>query len=213
MGKTSKINLVGKTFGILTVMFENPLRNKNGHITYRVKCKCGKEKDVLGSSLRYGKTKSCRNCYLLHGKHGMWNTREFRIWVSLKHRCNNSDSKAYKYYGGKGIKVAKSWNDSFLNFYNDMGPSNGLSIDRIDVNGNYCKENCRWATPTTQARNRTNNKVFTYKKETKCAAEWCEIFKIPTSTFYNRINRGWNIIKTLETPINKNNLTNVKDNE
>ena len=194
MSKTSKIDMVGKRFGILTVISEVEERNKNGHILYNVICDCGKTKQVLGSSLRTGGSKSCNSCYLLTGTHGMWQTREFKIWSRMIYRCNpkHSEKKSNKNYSKRGIKVCDRWLTSFSNFYNDMGnaPTIEHSLDRIDVNGDYYPENCRWATAKQQARNRTNNNLFTYKDVTKCASEWCEEYNMATSTFYNRVKRG-----------------------
>lgn len=203
MGKTSKQFMIGKKYGILTVMSEVKERNKNGHILYNVKCECGKEKQVLGSSLRTGGSRSCNKCSILTGSHGMWKSREFNIWQSMKDRCYNQNNIRYKNYGGRGVVVCDRWVNSFKNFYCDMGNSNGLSIDRIDVYGNYEPSNCRWANAKTQSRNRTNNAKFTYLNETLCMSEWCEKINMPTSTFLNRINRGWSIDKTIETPIRK----------
>ena len=202
MGKTTKQCMVGRKYGVLTDMSEIELRNKNGHILYNVKCDCGKEKQVLGASLRSGASKSCNKCKTLTGSHGMWKSREFSIWGSMKDRCYNPNNLRYKNYGGRGIKVCDRWKNSFKNFYLDMGDSVGLSIDRINVNGDYESSNCRWATSKTQARNRTNNKVYTYLEETLCMSEWCEKLNISTSTFNNRVLRGWSIEKIINTPIN-----------
>ncbi len=89
---------------------------------------------------------------LKHG-YGTQKTREYRIWLLMRSRCNNPKHKSYHNWGGRGIRVCEEWND-FLVFLNDMGLSNGLSIDRIDNNGNYCKENCRWATTKQQSQNK-----------------------------------------------------------
>lgn len=202
MGKTTKQSMIGNKYGILTVISEVEERNKNGHILYNVKCECGKEKQVLGASLRAGSSRSCNKCSILTGSHGMWKSREYKIWSSIKDRCYNSNNTSYKNYGGKGITVCDSWIKSFEQFYKDMGDSNGLTIDRIDVYGNYEKSNCRWATPKTQARNRTNNSNITYKGETVCMSELCSRINIPISTFVNRIQRGWSIDKCVETPVN-----------
>jgi hypothetical protein len=203
MGKTSKQFMIGKKYGILTVVSEVKERDKNGHILYNVKCECGKEKQVLGSSLRTGGSRSCNKCSILTGSHGMWKSREFRIWQSMKDRCYNKNNVRYKNYGSRGVVVCDRWVNSFKNFYFDMGDSNGLSIDRINVYGNYEPSNCRWANAKTQSRNRTNNTKFTYLNETLCMSEWCEKIKMPVSTFLNRINRGWSIEKTIETPVRK----------
>lgn len=193
--------MVNKRFGILTVLFELQERNKNGHILYRVVCDCGKEKDVLGSSLRQGLSKSCNCCHLLKGTHGMWKTKVFRTWTSMLSRCSNPKDPNYKNYGLRGITVCESWKNSFVNFYNYMGDSNGLTLDRIDVNKGYYKENCRWANMKTQSRNKRNNKLITYKGDVRCASEWCEILNMSNSTFHNRLLRGWSIEKTIDTPI------------
>ncbi len=211
MGKTSKQNMVGKKYGFLTVLSEIELRNKNGHIMYNVKCDCGKEKSVLGASLRNGLSRSCNKCTLLTGSHGMWNTKVFKVWTSMKSRCSNANSPSYKNYGARGIKVCDRWLNSFENFYKDMGEPNELTLERIDVNSNYEPSNCKWASPKEQSRNRTNNVFYTYKKQTKCVGEWCELLKMPTSTFYNRIKRGWSIDEIIETPIRKINRTFEKD--
>lgn len=203
MGITTKQNMIGKKYGLLTVISEIKERNKNGHILYNVICDCGKEKKVLGASLRSGGSRSCNKCNLLTGSHGMWKSKEFSIWGSMKDRCYNPNNPRYKNYGGRGIIVCNDWIKSFKKFYLDMGDSNGLSIDRIDVNGNYELSNCRWSNSKTQARNRTNNVKFTYLNETLCISEWCEKLKMSISTFNNRINRGWSIEKIIKTPIRK----------
>lgn len=208
MGKTTKQNMIGKKYGLLTVISEIEERNKNGHILYNVVCDCGKKKEVLGSSLRSGGSRSCNKCNLLTGSHGMCKSKEFSIWTSMKDRCCNPNNPRYKNYGGRGIIVCDSWINSFKNFYSDMGDSKGLSIDRIDVNGNYELSNCRWSNAKTQARNRTNNIKFTYLNETLCASEWCEKIKMPSSTFFNRLDRGWSIEKIIETPVNKKHRKN-----
>lgn len=198
---TKRIDLTGQRFGTLTVISEVPERNKNGHIVYNVICDCGKEKQVLGASLRYGGSRSCNKCYLLTGSHGMWKSKEFNTWQSMKDRCSNPNNPRYKNYGARGIKVCDAWIKDFSQFFKDMGYSQGLTIDRIDVNGNYEPSNCRWATPKLQARNRTNNISYTYNGSTKCMAEWCEILNMATSTFGNRIKRGWSIERIIETPV------------
>jgi hypothetical protein len=203
MGKTTKQDMIGKKYGLLTVISEITERDKNGFILYNVKCDCGKEKIVLGSSLRRGASRSCNKCYLLLGTHGMWKSKEYSIWGSMKDRCYNKNNTRYKNYGGRGIIVCDRWINSFENFFLDMGNSNGLSIDRIDVNRNYEPKNCKWSNPKQQANNRTNNTKLTYKNQTMNISEWCEFLKMSTSTFHNRISRGWSIEKIIETPINK----------
>lgn len=207
MRNTARINMVGKKYGKLTITKELPERNKNGHIMYECKCDCGNVKNILGASIRDGKSKSCGCLHIgAMSKHGMWKTPEFKIWNSMLFRCS-AKSKSTRYYQ-RGIRVCERWKDKsngFLNFIEDMGfkPSQESSIDRIDVNGNYDPSNCRWADAKEQANNRTNNRSITYKNKTMNMSEWCEFLGIPISTFANRLLRGWSIEKTIETPIKK----------
>ena len=202
---TSKKEMIGKNFGTLLVIKEVEERNKHGYIMYEVMCKCGKIKNVLGSSLRSGASRSCNKCHTLTGSHGMWKSREFRIWISMKSRCSNPNDPNYKNYGARGIKVCDEWVNNFKQFFLDMGNSNGLSIDRINVNGIYEKDNCRWTDMKTQSRNKRNNNTFIINGIVKCASEICEELNMPTSTFHNRLKRGWTIEKIITTPIRKIN--------
>lgn len=201
MRDTRKKDIVGLKFGTLIVLNELKDRNKHGHIMYKVKCECGKEKEVLGSSLRNGSSRSCNKCYTLTGTHGMWKSREFRIWTSMKSRCSNPNDPNFKNYGGRGISVCNEWINDFKQFYLDMGNSNGLSIDRINVNDIYTKDNCRWADMKTQSRNKRNNVSYKINGVKKCISEICEELNMATSTFHNRLIRGWNIDKIINTPV------------
>lgn len=132
---------------------------------------------------------------------------EYRTYSGMKTRCYNKKSQAYKNYGARGIKVDDRWlgPDGFINFLNDMGkrPAGKLSLDRIDVNGNYSKENCRWATEKTQANNRRTNVAVTYKGVTKTVSEWAEEFNIGVTTLHARLfKHGWPVEKALTTPPN-----------
>lgn len=209
---TKRIDLTGMRFGTLTVISEVLKRNKHGQILYNVKCDCGKEKQTLGASMKRGLTRSCNTCHLLTGSHGMHKSREFKIWSSMKSRCSNPNEPNYKRYGGRGIKVCDDWLESFVKFYRDMGNSNGLTLDRIDVNGNYEPSNCRWATCKIQSRNKTNNIFYTYNGETLCVSEWLERISMASSTFCNRIKRGWSFEKSITTPVRakSNNHYNIR---
>lgn len=140
--------------------------------------------------------------------HGMSDTRIYHIWAQMKARCYNASVQGYKYYGGRGIKVCEEWKDDegFWNFYNwaiRNGYKEDLSIDRIDVNGDYCPQNCRWATWKEQATNKQKNKIITYKRTTMSLAEWAERLNISYFVLYNRLSKGWSVEKTLETPVDK----------
>jgi hypothetical protein len=197
---TLKKEMIGKKFGTLLVLNEIKERDKNGFILYQVRCECGKVKNVLGSSLRNGGSRSCNKCHTLTGTHGMWKSREFRIWTSMKSRCSNPNDANYKNYGARGIKVCDEWVNNFKQFYLDMGDSNGLSIDRINVNGIYEKDNCRWIDMKTQSRNKRNNIFYKINGVEKCISEICEELNMASSTFRNRLTRGWSIEKIISTP-------------
>lgn len=137
-------------------------------IFWRCKCDCGNEKTVALGKLSNGNTSSC-GCFQrehrhgnTHGvKHAMTHSPEYRAWRSMKKRCTVASMKNYSLYGGRGISVCERWMESFENFFADMGqrPSSVHSLDRKDNNGNYNKQNCRWATLSEQGRNRRTNRV------------------------------------------------------
>lgn len=168
MGKLQ--DLTGKRFNRLTVIKRT--ENKGKRVMWICKCDCGKICTVQGNNLKNGNTKSC-GCYkkensakLLH-KHGKKNSRLYSIYHGMKKRCYNKNSHNYFNYGGRGIKICQDWLDDFMNFYNwsiQNGYNDNLSIDRINNNGNYCPENCRWTSRTVQninQRTRKDNKTGT----------------------------------------------------
>lgn len=175
--RQKKSDLTGQVFSRLTVLNQEKERNNHNAIVYNCKCECGKIKKVISSKLRTGSTKSC-GCLKIDkiSTHGKSNSREFKTWGAMLHRCMDNN---FKNYSDRGITVCERWKgkNGFLNFLEDMGerPTSKHSIDRIDVNGNYSPENCRWATSKEQGRNKTNNRLFTYKGFQRCSSEWCEI--------------------------------------
>jgi hypothetical protein len=121
----------------------------------------------------------------------------------MRQRCNDKNNKHYNYYGGRGIKVCSEWN-SFETFLQDMGERpDGHSIDRIDVNGDYCKENCKWSTAKQQARNRRNSIVIKIDEQSRDLSEWCDIYGISNNTVLERLKRGWDKIAAVVTPVNQ----------
>lgn len=152
-----------KKYGRLTLLTCLELK----HTTWKCRCDCGNEVKVWASQLASGGTKSCgclkKDRDILWGKkdknrqtHGMHGTPEYGAWTGMKQRCYNPKNKYYKDYGGRNIKVCKRWLNSFENFYTDMGPrpDNQHSLDRINNDGNYKPNNCRWADWFVQANNR-----------------------------------------------------------
>ena len=138
--------------------------------------------------------------------HGLSNNPIYRHWINMKSRCNNPNSSKYHLYGGKGISVCEEWEIDVRIFYNwaiENSYKKGLTLDRIDGNGNYEPSNCRWATYTQQARNSTQNHLLTYKGQTKCIYEWAEYLGISKKMLSERIRRGWSVERALITPNTK----------
>ena len=194
MGKFE--DLTGKTFNRLTVIKRAEVEKKE--VYYLCKCTCGNEKIIRGKDLKYNKIKSCgclnkEKTIERNTKHSLRHTRIYRIWLLMKNRCLNSKYYLFKNYGGRGITVCNEWKNDFVKFY-DWSMNNGyndtLTIDRIDVNGNYEPSNCRWATKLQQQRNTTRLRKITYKNETHCISEWAEILGLEYNTLYYRFRRN-----------------------
>lgn len=154
---TRAIDLAGQRFGHLIALRRVKASNRSRQLSWLCVCDCNKLTVVLSDNLRRGHTRSC-GC-LKAGTHGQSRqgnrTAEYRAWVSMKQRCYNPRSSGFPDYGGRGIGVCDEWLDSFDRFFADMGsrPSDTHSLDRIDVNGDYCASNCRWATKDVQSQN------------------------------------------------------------
>lgn len=192
------IDLIGQKFGKLTVI-ERAKNSNNGKARWLCKCECGNEKTILSESLRKGKTSSCGCKYINSNKernktHGQTNTRLHKIWSGMKQRCNYPNARCFELYGGRGITVCDEWQHSFESF-RDWALLNGyadnLTLDRIDTNGNYCPENCRWATYKTQENNRVNNHRVIYKGKEYTLSKLSEKLNISSSTLAWRINHKW----------------------
>lgn len=195
-GKCTKFDdLIGKTFNNLTVIDHIGIIKKNRH--WKCRCVCGNITIVYGGHLKNGRVKSC-GCD--RGDHNLATTSEYRSWYMMIWRCYNEKAKEFKHYGGRGIKVCDRWLNSVDNFVKDIGkkPSNRHSIDRIDNNGDYCPENCRWATKREQASNTRRNHLIEYDGETKTLMEWADLSKVSRNTFKRRIYRGWSIEDALK---------------
>ena len=192
MMNSSRIkDLTGKKFGMLTpvrIVGHKPLR-------WECVCDCGNIHVVTANNLRNGSTISC-GCAHRRGnpKHNQCYTRVYRIYAKIKRRCLVKNDPAYPSYGGRGIHMCDEWLNSF-DAFSEWAYSNGyddsLTIDRIDNDGDYCPENCRWASVKTQNNNQRRNVKYTYMGETKTLASWCEKMNISYGRTWWRINSGW----------------------
>ncbi len=198
MGKY--IDLTGQKFGYLTVLQKTGERThgKSKAIIWKCVCDCGQICYVSTNKLKSGHTKSC-GCYAkkiasdTHRIHGDRQTRLYNIWVRMKQRCENPYDAAYRDYGGRGISVCKDWSNyiGFRNWAVSHGYSDSLTIDRVNNDGNYCPENCRWATRKEQSRNRRNNRYITANGEKHLMEDWAQITGIDKRTIHQRLKRGW----------------------
>jgi hypothetical protein len=178
------------------------------------RCSCGAMTNVRADHLTSGKIRSCgclarellvqRNT--THGKahSGKARTPEYRAWAAMNSRCHNPNDDRYKDYGGRGIRVHRTWRTpaGFLRFLEHIGPHPGpkYSLDRKENRGHYCPGNVRWATKTEQARNRRSNHLVLYQNEVKTLVEWCMLLTRNYKAVWSRLHAGWTIARALETP-------------
>lgn len=213
-----------ETFGRLTTIgpkFLLPVSKQGYKKPFQVcECECGSVSVHRTRALRSGATKSCgclqkeklidRN--KANATHGMWGTPEYTAWANMIQRCYNPKCEKYPDYGGRGITVCDRWLcpvNGFLNFLADMGPkpSRKHSIERKEVNDNYCPENCCWATQKEQQRNKRNNRLIEYNGKTQCLAAWAEELGVSARTLRYRIKAGWPLEAALtNTTARKNKL-------
>lgn len=200
-------DLTGRRFGRLTVI---GIEDTNTRKTYwACQCDCGKMKRVRSDSLLRGSIRSCgclkeeRDKINLNSSaskkkfeetgYKVGGTRLYGIWQNMKGRCNNPNDARYDRYGGRGIKVCGEWETDFIAFHDwaiASGYSDDLTLDRKDNDGDYCPDNCRWATQKEQSNNRSTNIKITIGNATKNLTEWCEIFKLDNKKVFARYYRG-----------------------
>ena len=199
---------IGKKFGWLTVIEPINRENKNGNTQWywRVKCKCGNEKIMLPYDLIKGKSMSC-GCYAKSGAqvlrtHQESHTPLHNIWCGMNNRCNPNHIHS-RGYGKRGITVCDEWRDytKFAEWARSHGYEEGLTIERIDVNGDYSPENCTWIPLGKQARNRRTTFWVEYQGRTMSLAEAAELSGLPYKQVHYRIKHGWSIDDALTTPL------------
>lgn len=216
--KTNPEEYIGQKNNKLTVIgYEKP--KEKGRLKLKCQCDCGNITYVYPYQFTNGKVKSCGcsrtgNTTNHSIKNGLSRTREYHIWQGIKQRCYNPNADNYPRYGGRGIKMCNEWlNDvsSFIEWLNSLGGlQDGLSIDRINVNGDYSPDNCRLATLKEQSRNMRTNKMLTFNGRTHCIAEWAEILGMEAKLISNRLSKGWSIEKALTTPVQSKYSHNQK---
>ncbi len=184
----------GQRFGEWTVMEKTSKRK------VLCKCSCGTQKELYRTNLGSGKSKSC-GCSRKTGTEG---TKLYNVWASMKSRCANKNHRFYESYGGRGIAVCKEWEGDVKTFYDwalSSGYKEGLSLDRVDNNGNYEPNNCRWATRLEQHNNKRNNLLITLNGRTCTVAEWARKTGINNRTILSRLRDGWEPEVALERSV------------
>lgn len=195
----AKIDMTGLVFGRLTVKGESTVR-KDGRRKVDCDCVCGTSITCDPRSLRMGHTRSCgclqrqkvSETARSRTKHGDVRSKEYVAWIHMRMRCSNPKNTKYKDYGARGIRVCERWDGSYDDFLSDMGraPSRRHSVDRIDVNGDYSLENCRWATPIQQSRNKRSNRLVDFDGQMVPLSQACEKAGVNYRSALNRINVG-----------------------
>lgn len=193
--KKAKQDYIGIVYNRLTIISEVEKRKSERYFICR--CICGNEKVFRLVNLKTGHSKSCgcmkvesaHNINLTHGESKK--TTEYSTWCGIKRRCYNKKEKSYRFYGAKGIKMCDSWLNSFDNFLKDMGrkPTKFHTIDRKNPNGDYCPNNCRWATVKEQQNNRSDNVKYNYDGKLYNLEELSFKLGIEKRTLYTRINK------------------------
>lgn len=199
------IDLTGQRFGKLTVISFDHRGSKKTY--WNCSCDCGGKRTVSSDHLKSGEIIDC-GCYKRHVAHmkknPIYNTRLYRIWSLMKERCFNEKRKEYPNYGGRGIRVCDEWmnSESFINWSLSNGYKDGLTLDRIDNNGNYCPDNCRWVDRKVQGLNKRNNRYITHNGETKTITQWAKDSNLPYHIIKKRIDiLGWSFEDAISKPI------------
>lgn len=205
-------SLIGERFTRLTVV-QFIGYDANGRRLWLCSCECGNTKKANTRALTSKHTKSCGCLPTSVIKHGGTNTLLYFIWRSIRRRANPKFANEYPDYSGRGIKMCERWKE-FANFRMDMGAGyqKGLSVERIDNNGDYCPENCKWATYKEQNRNKRNNVFFEIDGQTKCLSDWCVTYNISITTVGHRLKLGWDLITALTSPVEARYKNNFNGN-
>ena len=211
--QTLKVDLseyIGKRNNKLTVVGLCEKKDSDKHYYLDCLCDCGNHTKATFYQFKSGNKKSC-GCLLKispNRKDGRSKHKLYSIWFQMISRCENPNNKKYKNYGNRGISVCEEWHDfwKFVEWSDSIGGKpDGYSLDRINNDGNYCPENCRWADSKTQSLNKTTNRIITFNNESKTLHEWALNLGISDQSLSKRIANGWNLEKALRLPSQKGN--------
>lgn len=204
-----KQDITGMRFGNLTVVRE--VEKVNGKIKILTICTCGNERILIKQALTSGGAYACKECSFNNKiKHHKCDSKEYKVWSQMIQRCSNPNSKNFDRYGGRGVSVCDRWRYSFAAFYDDMGDSNGLTIERINSNGNYEPLNCKWATTKEQSRNKKSNINLTYNGVTKIFQDWCNEYNLHRNVLRRRLDLGWSMHDCLNVPVKRKKKNGIK---
>lgn len=205
--------LVGKRFGNIEVLRREP-NNKYGNTMWLCRCDCGTEWVVVAGALKY--IRNCRKCGYKkvaehRTKHGGAYTRLYKVYKGMLGRCNNPNRKGYQNYGGRGINVCEEWQgengyETFRKWALENGYDDKQSIERIDVNGDYCPENCKWIKKSDQAYNKRNSLIYEMDGKKQDLAQWAREYGINYYTLWSRLKRGMDIRSALTKPLGKRSV-------
>lgn len=207
----ARIDIDGQRFGRWSVLSRATPSPRHRTVYWQCRCDCGEIRDVCGSRLRTNKSVSCgclgrETASAVHSKHGLYGTRTYRIWKGIVQRTTNPKSPDFRRYGGRGITLCPSWRD-FSVFFADMGECPGeLTIERIDNNGPYAPQNCKWASVLEQASNRSVNRFITHDGKKQSVSQWARELGIKPITIFKRLDAGWLPYLALTTSVAKRKL-------
>lgn len=203
------IDRTGQRFGRLTVIKEAG-RDKHRNVIWKCRCDCGNESYVTTADLK--KTKSC-GCWNIDAiiqrntRHGASKrgsiTKLYKVWAAVKQRCTNPKNKAYKNYGGRGIKLCDEWleYESFEKWAFENGYAEGLQLDRIDNNGSYSPDNCRFVSTLENSHNKRNNVWITIDGKTALAVDWAKEVGVDVEVIRKRLRKGWTPKEAVFAPL------------
>ena len=207
MPRSTTQNITGLIFGRLLVLDRV---DSTGRARWMCQCSCGRKVEVRAHELLRKDLKATRSCGCLRAVSqrkyvpdiSLSKTREYETWHSMLDRCYNPKNARFDRYAGRGIQVCDRWRNDPVAFISDMGPRPiGCSIGRIDNDGNYSPENCRWESDVQQMRNTSRSRFYTFRGETKCLTDWCKELGVPYVTMLCRLTTaGWSVERAFTTP-------------